>query len=49
MIFLMILEITAVYIVTVCGIIALLTLWEWIIFQLKEEIRIVEMNNEEEE
>ena len=46
--FLMILEITFIYTLTVCGVIALLTLWNSIIYQIKEEIRIIEMQDEEE-
>ncbi len=46
--FLIVMEITVVCTLTVCGVIALLTLWDWIMFQIKEEIRIVEMQDGED-
>ena len=48
-VWLVILIITAFYTAIVCGVIALITLFVWIVFQLKEEIRIVDSMDDEKQ
>lgn len=46
--FLLVAEVTIVQTTTVCLIIALLTWWDSIMHEIKEEIRIVEMQDDDE-
>ncbi|MCM1508270.1 MAG: hypothetical protein NC177_14250 [Ruminococcus flavefaciens] len=42
-------EITVVYVFTVCLIIGILSAWEWVISDLKEEARLIEEAEKKEE
>lgn len=47
--FLLTFEIVVVYTLTVCAVIAILTYIEWVIEELKEEVRTIELQEMEEE